>query len=254
MATAAAPALAKRRGNYGIDAPRVLMMLWLSSIVLLVLGAVFLSQPEWLALGLIALYWSVWMLGAAISYLFTTRRGKFLVWAEILEQLNLKGDEKILDLGCGRGAVLFMVAQLLDRGGTAVGVDLWSTADQSGNSLAAAQKNAEAEGVQDRVELHTADMRDLPFEDHTFNLVLSSLAIHNIPERTGRLLAIDEAVRVLKPDGKLLIADFRGTADYARRLEQLAMQDVSTKSLGPRFWYGGPWTATRLVRARKAST
>jgi SAM-dependent methyltransferase len=254
MAAATAFELAKRRGNYGIDAPRVLMMLWLSSIVLLVLGAAFLSQPDWLALGLIALYWSLWMLGGSISYLFTTRRGKFAVWSEILQQLDLNGDEKVLDLGCGRGAVLFMVAQLLDRGGMAVGVDLWSTADQSGNSLEAADRNAQLEGVAERVELHTADMRNLPFEDQTFDLVLSSLAIHNIPERTGRLLAIDEAVRVLKPGGGLLIADFRGTADYARRLQQLGMQDVKSKSLGPRFWYGGPWTATRLVRARKAST
>jgi len=33
-----------------------------------------------------------------------TLRGKFLVWAELLDQLNLRGDERILDMGCGRGA------------------------------------------------------------------------------------------------------------------------------------------------------
>jgi hypothetical protein len=43
-------------------------------------------------------------------YLYATLRGKFVVWAELLDQLNLRGDERILDLGCGRGAVLLMAA------------------------------------------------------------------------------------------------------------------------------------------------
>ena len=82
-------------------------------------------------------------------------------------------------MGCGRGAVLLMAAQHLTTG-RAVGVDLWRTVDQSGNSAEATRRNAVAEGVADRVELHTADMTALPFEGNSFDLVLSSLAIHNI--------------------------------------------------------------------------
>ena len=63
-------------------------------------------------------------------YLHGTLRGKFVVWAELLEQLNLRGDERILDMGCGRGAVLLMAAQHLTTG-RAVGVDLW----RSGRSV-----------------------------------------------------------------------------------------------------------------------
>src|ERR1041384_2508906 len=65
--------------------------------------------------------------------LHTSRRGKFLVWEELLDGLHLRGDERVLDLGCGRGAVLLLAAQRLTTG-WAVGVDLWHTADQSGNS------------------------------------------------------------------------------------------------------------------------
>src|SRR5713101_10177795 len=96
--------------------------------------------------------------------LYASRRGKFVVWSELLDQLSLRGDERILDLGCGRGAVLLLAAQHLTTGRT-VGVDLWRSADQSSNSAEAARRNAIAEGVADRVELHTADMTALPFED-----------------------------------------------------------------------------------------
>ena len=51
--------------------------------------------------------------GIVGSFFYTTRRGKFIAWADLLDQLNLRGDERILDLGCGRGAVLLLAAQRL---------------------------------------------------------------------------------------------------------------------------------------------
>lgn len=68
--------------------------------------------------------------------LHATLRGKFLVWAQLLDKLRLEGHERILDLGCGRGAVLLMAAQHLTAG-RAVGVDLWRSVDQSGDSAEA---------------------------------------------------------------------------------------------------------------------
>jgi ubiquinone/menaquinone biosynthesis C-methylase UbiE len=143
-----------------------------------------------------------------------------------------------------------MAAELLPEG-QAVGVDLWSTRDQSGNSMDATRRNAECEGVADRVELRTADMRDLPFADGTFDVVLSSLAIHNIPTGGGRLKAIDEAVRVLRPGGVLCIVDIQATANYAQRLQELGVGEIERHGLGWRFWYGGPWMAASLVHAVK---
>jgi ubiquinone/menaquinone biosynthesis C-methylase UbiE len=192
----------------------------------------------------------LFLLTIAAFIFHTTLRGKFVVWAELLDQLGLRGDERILDLGCGRGAVLLLAAQHLSTG-RAVGVDLWRSADQSGNSAEATQRNAIAEGVADRVELHTADRRALPFEDNSFDVVVSSLAIHNIRGLAGREKAIDEAVRVLRPGGRLMIADIRGTRQHRAQLVKLGMSDVARRGLGWRFWWGGPWAATRLVTARK---
>jgi ubiquinone/menaquinone biosynthesis C-methylase UbiE len=186
-------------------------------------------------------------------YLHSTLRGKFLVWAELLDKLGLRGDERILDLGCGRGAVLHMAAQRLTTG-RAVGIDLWRSADQSGNSAQATQRNAFAEGVTDRVELHTGDMTALPFADDSFDVVVSSLAIHNISGRACREKAGYEAVRVLRPGGRLLIADIRGTRQHQAQLAKTGMSDVTRRRLGWRFWWGGPWAATRLVTARKPAS
>ena len=161
----------RRRGSYGIDAPYApaFILAWPSST-----RHWRSSRAEWWS------YLAVLVIASfAAYYLHFTLRGKFLVWAELLDQLELRGDERILDLGCGRGAVLLMAAQHLTTG-RAVGVDLWRRVDQSGNSEEATRRNAAAEGVADRVELHTADMTALPFADGSFDVVVSSLAIHNI--------------------------------------------------------------------------
>jgi len=158
-------------------------------------------------LGVIYFVCAVMFHFSATSYVYTTRRGKFQVWAEILLRLGLRGDEQILDLGCSRGAVLLMAASLLPRG-KAIGIDVWKTNEQSCNALSVTQHNAEREAVAERVELHTADMRHLPFSHGLFDLVVSSMAIHNIQDPEGRKQAITEAVRVLKPGGRLVIADF----------------------------------------------
>jgi ubiquinone/menaquinone biosynthesis C-methylase UbiE len=143
-----------------------------------------------------------------------------------------------------------MAAKLLPRG-RAVGIDLWKTSDQLGNALEVTKRNAALEGVADRVELRTGDMRALPFDDGSFDLVLSSLAIHNIPDLAGRTKAIDEAARVLRPGGRILIVDINAAREYEARLRQLGMAEVERRSIGPRMWFGGPWVAASLVRARR---
>ena len=242
--------LAARRGDYGFDAPYVPAIFLLIGLVLLVIGLLFLLLWQVLVPGIICLIYAAYMLLTGFNYIYTTRCGKFQVWAELLAGLHLRGDEQVLDLGCGRGAVLLMVAGLLPEG-KATGVDIWRAVDQSGNASEVTQRNADLEGVAGRIELRTADMRELPFADNSFDLVLSSVAIHNIPQRAGRDQALAEAARVLKPGGRLIIADIQETQRYTERLRGLGLTDVSRRMLGWRFSYGFPWVITRLVTATK---
>lgn len=69
-------------------------------------------------------------------------------------------------------------------------------------------------------------MRELPFNDQTIDVVVSSLAVHNIPNQEGRLKAIQEIARVLKPGGKVALLDFQHTGEYAQTLRDLGWQDV----------------------------
>jgi ubiquinone/menaquinone biosynthesis C-methylase UbiE len=187
---------------------------------------------------------------SAASFAYTTRRGKIAVWRKLLEEQRLSGNERVLDLGCGRGLVLIEAARRLHRG-RAVGVDSFRAKDQSGNAARMTLANARASGVDDRIDIVTADMRQLPFADATFDLVVSSLAVHNIDDAEGRRQAIREGLRVLKPGGTILLADLQYASDYVATLRNAGARDAKTRNLGWRFWYGGPFFATYLVRATK---
>jgi SAM-dependent methyltransferase len=203
------------------------------------------------AAGIAMTFYFVWFLANAGSFFYTTRRGKFLEWEQILDRLNLRGDEVVLDMGCGRGAVLTAVARRLTTG-RVTGADIWSTKDQSGNAKEVALRNASLEGVSDRVDIETADMRSLPFADATFDLVVSSLAIHNIRSNNDRKQAVCEGFRVLRPGGRMVIADIRATAVYADTLQTLGALNVERHRLGWRFWWGNPIAATTLLTASKS--
>jgi arsenite methyltransferase len=148
---------------------------------------------------------------------------------ELLDRIPWSREEHLLDLGCGRGAVLVAAARRVPLG-RAVGVDLWRTADQSGNSEAAARANAAAAGVGDRVELATGDLIALP-------------------SARGRLRALDEAVRVMRPGGRLIIVDIIHSRAYGERLIEHGFVP-DRRSLGWRYWYGGPWMSAQLVSVR----
>lgn len=237
-----------RQGNYGYDAPYALIAFAGIAIIATIAAIATWMTDRFLR---ITVFYAIFFGLNAASFFYTTRYGKFEVWEDILDDLGIQGGEQVLDMGCGRGAVLNAVARRLTTG-KATGVDLWRSIDQSGNSADATMANARAEGVADRVALETGDMRKLPFADNTFEVIVSSLAIHNIPGDADRAAAVTEAIRVLKPGGRLAIADIRRTTRYASTLEALGATAITRRRLSWRFWYGNPFAATSLVTARKA--
>jgi SAM-dependent methyltransferase len=196
----------------------------------------------WLAL------WGMVGLAQAGLMLRSSRAGKLAERDRLLDQLPWRGDERVLDVGCGRGLLLIGAAKRLGTG-RAVGLDVWRTQDQAGNDPAATIANAQAEGVADRVELRDGDARQLPFDDHSFDVVVSSLALHNIPGAAGRAAAVGELVRVLKPGGHLAILDFRNTGQYAAVLAAAGLGDVHRSQR--RY---GMYPPVRVVTATKAQT
>jgi ubiquinone/menaquinone biosynthesis C-methylase UbiE len=177
--------------------------------------------------------------------LHSSRRGKLIERDRLLDGLGLRGDELVLDVGCGRGLLLIGAAKRVPAG-RAVGVDVWSQADQSDNRPAATIANAEAEGVADRVEVVDGDMRALPFADASFDAVVSSLAIHNVPDAAGRERACFEMARVLRSGGRVAILDLRATGEYAIALEDAGLVDVARSGRSFRMY-----PPVRVVTARR---
>ena len=239
-----------RRGDYGYDAPYFPVIFGFFSVAAGV-GATMSWRQGGIRPGTRMTLYFVFFLANTISFLYTTRRGKFLEWDRILDHLHLRGDEGVLDMGCGRGAVLTAVARRLTTG-RVTGIDIWSTKDQSGNARDVTLRNASLECVGDRIQIETGDMRALPYPDAAFDLVVSSLAIHNIRSKADRKRAIVEGFRVLKPGGRIVIADIRATAIYEEALRALGASNVERRRLGWRFWWGNPFAATTLLTASKA--
>jgi SAM-dependent methyltransferase len=263
-----AAATSGRSADYGLDAPGVVRNLFLvagAGLVLVILratgiwpgvlraslGGVTLVFPlakmgEWAGAGCLAMgVWMVW----------SSRVGKVRDRERLLDAIPWTGAERVLDVGCGRGLMLVGAAKRLESG-RAVGVDIWQAEDLSGNRADATLENARLEGVADRVDVKTADMRRLPFEPATFDVVVSSKAIHNVYSAEGRAEAIREIARVLKPGGRALIDDIRHGSEYAAELARAGCGDVrrldsrAASALSTAMTFGSLRPATLLARKR----
>jgi len=237
-----------QKPDYGIDAPGVVRNLLVIGAALIISGFVF---PP-IHLGNVTILWSqsaFWSGGGCftggILMLLYAKWGKFRHRDMMLNMLRWRGDERVLDVGSGRGLLLIGAARRLTTG-TATGIDIWSTKDLSGNSLARTQTNIDVEGVQDKVDLKSDDARKLSFPDATFDVVLSNMCIHNIPDADGRVQACREIARVLKPGGTALISDFINTGTYQKIFESCGLK-VSRTGLNPLTF---PWL--RVVRVEKS--
>jgi arsenite methyltransferase len=239
------------RAWYGIDAPGVQLGYALGGGTLALLGA--FGRPIAAAAGLPVLArLSAPALSIGVTFVLTagvmlwgSLRGKLRLRDRLIASIPWRGDERVLDVGCGHGLMLLAAAKRLATG-RAVAVDTWRSVDQAGNSRRATLRNAAAEGVLDRVELHDGDARALAFGDGEFDVVLSSWVLHNIPSAAEREAAVRQVVRVLKPGGRAVIADIRYGADYARAFREAGMRDVALS--GPSFIFFLP---TRVVTAVK---
>jgi ubiquinone/menaquinone biosynthesis C-methylase UbiE len=155
--------------------------------------------------------------------------GKLRMRERLLDAVHWRGDEQVLDVGCGRGLMLVGAAARL-KTGKATGIDLWQGEDLSGNSPQATLANARAAGLGDRVEVRTGDARELPFPNASFDVILSTAALHNIYDAAGRERAVRELVRVLKPGGRVVIADIRHTRQYAAILGSCGFTELRHRS------------------------
>lgn len=181
----------------------------------------------------------------SLAIVWSSKFAKLRERDRLLDGLRLRGDERVLDVGCGHGLLLIGAAKRLPQG-RSVGIDLWSQVDQEDNRRESTLANAALEGVADRVEVHDGDMRSLPFANASFDAVMASLSVHNIESSQGRYQAIREMERVLKPGGRVALMEIFHVKQIAAYLRQSGIQYVHVS--GPRFLHYPP---ARTVFGRK---
>lgn len=236
--------------DYGIDAPNVLRNLFLFGIPCLLAG---FFGPDKIHVGQITflprpmLFWTGTLLVLeGFLFLLYVKVGKFHHRDRMLSLHTWRGDEQVLDVGCGRGLLLAGAAKLLSGGGKATGIDIWSNVDMGGNSEAATLHNLELEGISDRCMLLGIPAQEMPFPDGTFDVIVSNLCLHNIYDRATRRRAVQQIVRVLKPGGVAILSDYKLTGEYTQQLQKAGLR-VERRWGNPLYTF----PPLRIVIARK---
>jgi SAM-dependent methyltransferase len=109
----------------------------------------------------------------------------------------INSGETVLDIGCGAGVDTFVAAKKVGPEGKVIGIDM------TPEMLARARKNLQETTLQN-VSFHNASAEDLPFPDESFDVVVSNGVFNLIPDKAR---ALREVFRVLKPHGRMMIAD-----------------------------------------------
>src|SRR5215475_901843 len=168
------------RADYGIDSPVIVVILFTLSGIGFCAALVWYLFRKPPLLGEIAVVTAglYFFLGAA-GMLRYSKVGKLRIRDEILESITWRGDETALDVGCGRGLLLVGAARRLTTG-QAVGLDRWVAGSLVDNRPEAVLDNARIEGVLDHVAVTRGDVRLLPFEEDSFDVVVSNFVVHEV--------------------------------------------------------------------------
>ncbi|HML38716.1 MAG TPA: class I SAM-dependent methyltransferase [Bacillota bacterium] len=161
------------------------------------------------------------MMGAIMSKayrLFSYSGGQ--VSAKILDDLIQRvvwdGNGRALDIGCGSGALSIRVAKKFPDA-QVTGVDYWGV--EWDYAKEQCERNAQAEGVAERVHFQKGDAAKLDFEQETFDLAVSNFVFHEVKTQPQKRLVVREALRVVKKGSPFIFHDlfynpiFYGDAD-----------------------------------------
>ena len=148
---------------------------------------------------------------------------------QILDVIAWRGDERVLDVGCGSGLLLNGAAQRLTSG-KAIGIDIWVSSG-GGGDFERLWQNVVAEGVTERVEFKEVDVRQMPFEDEMFDVVLSNAAMHHVGHHPhDKERALSEMIRVLKPGGYIVLRDVAVIIEtITQKMAQLGLESEIRK-------------------------
>jgi demethylmenaquinone methyltransferase/2-methoxy-6-polyprenyl-1,4-benzoquinol methylase/phosphoethanolamine N-methyltransferase len=121
----------------------------------------------------------------------------------------IRAGESVLEVGCGTGELTQRARARTGPSGLVCGID------PSAEMIAVARQKAARAGL--GIDYRIAAIEALPFADGTFDVVLSSMMMHHLPDEL-KTIGLAEVRRVLKPGGRLLIMDMKRSGGILSRL------------------------------------
>lgn len=186
------------------------------------------------------------ILGVIGIYCNTLFRGRELIWKQILQEIKIPQNSQVAILGLNYAGLFINVAKQLEAPGKVTGVNVGNE-----NVLKQESERIKENRVADRAKLVEGSLLNLPLESRQYDYVLSTFTFHSVNPAINRGRAVQEAVRIMKPDATLIIVDFGDLQQYRPLLNKLGFQDVRVVPTGAIGWWGGPWLKTNVLMARR---
>lgn len=198
--------------DYGNWVPMAMMKAMAAAAALLFLCtcllAFFLPTPIPAAVAgiLFAALLILWFYMLRCRMLFDFNRGGLMgkIHQHLLDHLTWDGSGRLLDIGCGSGALTNRCAKTFDHA-LLTGVDFWGK--EWSYAKEQCERNAALEGVLERVTFQKGDAARLDFPDGAFDAVVSNFVFHEVRSEKDKRKVVREALRVLKKGGSFSLQD-----------------------------------------------
>jgi SAM-dependent methyltransferase len=159
-------------------------------------------------LGVVAIiFFMCFLYFAYARYLFSPKGGNIQARIQDLvldHMMGWDGIGKVLDVGCGNGRLTIQITKRYPQA-EVIGIDYWGKAWEYSKGVC--DRNTSIEGVAGRVAFERANASSLPFDDETFDVVISNLVFHEVRDVRDKRELIREALRVVKKGGCFVFQD-----------------------------------------------
>src|SRR5258706_8591903 len=140
----------------------------------------------------------------------------------IIDLAQIQAGEAVLDVGCGTGTLAIVAKKRVGEIGRVYGID------PSAQLLAGARRKAARAKLP--IDFQQERIERMPFPNQSFDVVLSTFMMHHLSDDLKRQ-GLSEIARVLKPQGRLLVIDFKHLEEHQKRLGQLGAGVMNLQDL-----------------------